>query len=69
MTTEEALSHFGSPTALARALGIAAPSLYTWGEFPPPLRQIQLQQITGGELQANADVFEVSTKRAKALAK
>jgi hypothetical protein len=69
MTTKEALSHFGSPTALARALGIAVPSLYTWGECPPPLRQIQLQQITGGELQANADVFEVSTKRAKALAK
>jgi hypothetical protein len=69
MTTSEAISHFGSPTALARALGIAPPSLYGWGECPPPLRQIQLQQITRGALKADADVFEVSTKRAKALAR
>lgn len=56
--TSQALAHFGdSKQALADALGIKVPSVYEWGEYPPPLRQIQLEQITGGALKAEPDVF------------
>ena len=58
MLTSQTLAHFGdSKQALADALGIKVPSVYEWGEYPPPLRQIQLEQITGGALKAEPDVF------------
>ena len=52
MTTEEAVKHYGTQTKLADALGIKQGSVSGWGEFPPPLRQLQLQQITRGKLKA-----------------
>jgi hypothetical protein len=59
MRTSEALEFFGNDKrALAVALGIQVPSVYDWGDFPPPLRQIQLEQVTGGALKAEPNVFE-----------
>ena len=57
MTTSEVLAYFGSRPAIAAALGIKVPSVYDWGEHPPPLRQIQLERITDGALQAESNVF------------
>lgn len=61
MLTKDAIAFFGSQAALAAALGIRQPSIAGWGETPPPLRQLQLQQLTLGKLKAAPDVFD--TKR------
>ena len=57
MLTKDAISHFGSIVKLAAACGVKAPSVYSWGETVPALRQIQLEQITQGALKASPDVF------------
>ena len=63
MLTSDALAHFGgSKAALAKALGISVPSVYEWREYPPPLRQVQLEQVTGGTLKAEPDVFDAKAK-------
>lgn len=58
MLTSDALAYFdGSQAELARALGIKPPSVADWGPTVPPLRQIQLERLTGGKLKASPDVF------------
>ena len=52
MLTSDVIRHFGSQAATARALGIAQPAVFNWGEHPPPLRQLQIQALTGGKLKA-----------------
>jgi hypothetical protein len=52
MTTQEAIQHYKTQTKLAEALGIKQGSVSGWGEYPPALRQLQLQQITRGKLKA-----------------
>lgn len=60
MLKSEALEHFGgSPTQLAKALGINPASIYSWGDEVPALRQLQLEQITQGVLQADAKLKPV----------
>lgn len=54
MKTKDAISYFGSETQLAKALGIKSPSIYSWGETVPDLRQIQLEMITSGQLKAES---------------
>jgi hypothetical protein len=55
MTTDECIAHFGGKPKLAQALGVRLPSLYDWGHYPPPLRQLQLQILTRGKLKAEED--------------
>jgi hypothetical protein len=58
MRTSEAIRFYGdSKAALAAACGIAPPSIHDWGEYPPPLRQKQLEELTGGQLKAEPDVY------------
>jgi DNA-binding transcriptional regulator YdaS (Cro superfamily) len=52
MRTTQAVKHFGSVSALARALGIERASIYSWRATVPPLRQIQIERITAGKLRA-----------------
>lgn len=66
MRTSDAIEWFGGKAALAKALDLATPSVYEWGEFPPPLRQIQIEKVTRGKLKAEADVFSVTSKKAAA---
>jgi DNA-binding transcriptional regulator YdaS (Cro superfamily) len=47
MRKDEAVSFYGSQAALARALGIAQPSVADWGEYPPDRRQLQIERLTG----------------------
>ena len=64
MLTSDAISHFGSKAALAKAIGISVPSVYEWREYPPPLRQLQIEQVSGGALKAEPDVFDAKPARA-----
>jgi len=52
VTTDECINFFGTKAKLAEALGIEPPSVYTWGTYPPPLRQLQLESLTGRKLRA-----------------
>jgi hypothetical protein len=55
MTKDQAVRHFGTQVLLAQALGMSQGSVSLWGEFPPALRQLQLEAVTGGALKAEAD--------------
>jgi hypothetical protein len=57
MRTADVIAHFGSPSAVARALSIKPPSVYGWGETVPPLRQVQIETITGGKLKADPGIL------------
>lgn len=50
MTTSEASQHFGSVIKMAKVLNISRAAVYQWGEYPPKLRQFELERITNGEL-------------------
>jgi len=52
MTTNDAIKHFGSAAALARALGIGRSAVQQWGEKPPVPRQYQIEVVSGGALKA-----------------
>lgn len=52
MTTQEAVEHYGGVRQLAEALGIWPHSIHRWGEYPPVLRQYEIQVKTGGKLKA-----------------
>jgi DNA-binding transcriptional regulator YdaS (Cro superfamily) len=62
MTYDQLIRHFGTQSAAAAALGIKQPSVAEWKESIPPLRQMQIQLVTGGVLQA--DSFVASKKAA-----
>jgi hypothetical protein len=67
MTKVQAIEALGgSQVALARALGVAQASVSLWGEFPPPLRQLQIEALTGGALRAEpeCDKFRVPSASA-----
>lgn len=57
MRTEDAIRHFGSKAALARALGIRQPSIYDWGELVPMGRAYELQDLTGGALRVDRNAY------------
>jgi DNA-binding transcriptional regulator YdaS (Cro superfamily) len=57
MTTEQAISYYGSKTALADKLGIHQAAVSQWGKYPPPLRQKQLEEITRRELKAEPNIY------------
>lgn len=52
MRTEQVIAYFKSQEATAKALGIKQPSVSDWGDYPPDLRQLQLERITKGKLKA-----------------
>lgn len=58
MTTADAIRYYGTQQKLADALGISQSTVAEWGEFPPPLRQLQLQDVTKARLRAERDVFK-----------
>lgn len=52
MNTRDAIEHYGSASALARALGITPAAVAQWKAAPPYVRQLQLERMTGGALKA-----------------
>lgn len=65
MRTIEAVKLFGTQAALAKALTASAKGLQSvnqcnvslWGEYPPPWRQLQIELITRGLLQAEPGIM------------
>jgi DNA-binding transcriptional regulator YdaS (Cro superfamily) len=55
MTKTEVLAHFGGAVATAKALGISQPSVSNWSEQLPELRQLEIEQLTGGALRAGPE--------------
>ena len=55
MKTSDAVLHFGSHAALARALDMKSQSIYDWGDSPPKLRQLQIEAVTKRALRADKD--------------
>lgn len=66
MKTSAVIDHYKTQKAVARALGIEQPSVCNWGEYPPPLRQIQLERLTGGMLRAEPECWEPAARAAAA---
>ena len=59
MKTADAIKLFKTQEALAEQLGIRQPSVARWvktGEMPP-LRQLQLEVVTGGALKADKSIL------------
>jgi len=52
MKTETAIEYFKTKAALARALDISKSAISEWKDVVPFKRQLQLEQITNGELKA-----------------
>lgn len=68
MTKDEALAFFkGNQSALARALDMDQSTVNKW-RVVPPLRQLQLESVTGGELRAGPECDKYRVKPAKEVA-
>ena len=65
MRSAEAIEYFKTQSALARALDMNQSTVSTWREFPPPLRQLQIEALTNGELKAEpeCDKYRVGQPR------
>ena len=56
MTKDQAIQALGgTQAALAERLGMTQGSVSLWGEYPPPLRQLQIEVLTGGALKAEPE--------------
>jgi len=51
MTKSQAIQHFGSISALAKALGVTYEAVRQWADVPE-LRQYQIERLTKGALKA-----------------
>lgn len=52
MTKSQAIHHYGSISALAKALGVTYEAVRQWAEVPE-LRQYQIERLTSGALKAD----------------
>ena len=57
MKTHDAIKYFRTQTGLAQALSTGQSTVASWGEFPPALRQLQLEALTGGALKAEKNIL------------
>lgn len=53
MKKTDVLAHFGGGSKVAEALGIKPSAVSQWPEDVPHLRQLQIEEITGGQLKAS----------------
>lgn len=70
MTKDQAVKHYGTQAKLAQALGILQGSVAAWGDYPPPMRQLQIEALTGGVLKAgrDCDKFRVPVRKPSKVA-
>lgn len=54
MKTVDALNYFGGNTALTSILGLSSGAISQWGDFPPDLRQLQIEKLSRGVLKAES---------------
>ena len=55
MKTKDALDHYGSKRAIAKALDISVQAVHKWGKLVPELSAYKLERITNGELEVGDD--------------
>lgn len=60
------LKFFGGPAKTAKALGIKIGSVSGWPDIVPALRQCQIEELTGGKLKKQRDLWWPGGKRATA---
>lgn len=61
MKTSEAIEWGGgTQVLLAQRLGMSQSSISAWGEYPPPLRQLQLEHLSDGRLQAEPECLQAN---------
>jgi hypothetical protein len=54
MKTSDVTAHFGSQRATAEALHeCTQAAVAQWKDEPPPLRQLEIENLTGGRLKAS----------------
>jgi hypothetical protein len=58
MRLDDVIQHFDTAAAASRALNIKQPSLAEWSERIPALRQLQIEELTHGELRADPEALE-----------
>ncbi|MCX7132053.1 Cro/CI family transcriptional regulator [Aeromonas sp.] len=52
MQKNDVLAHFGSITAIAKAIGVSHAAVCKWDETIPKGRAYQIEVLTGGKLKA-----------------
>lgn len=57
MKKQEAIDHFEGVGELASALGLTPAAVSQWGEYPPALRQLQIERLAPG-LKAEPGSYE-----------
>ena len=55
MTKDQAIKWAGTQAKLGAALGVSQGTVAGWGDFPPALRQLQLEALSGGALIAESE--------------
>ena len=66
MKKSEAILYFGSQSKLAKALGLQRASVSKWGDEVPPLRALQLEELTNGALKADrSKIFSANESKSK----
>lgn len=55
MTKDEAITWAGTQVKLGAALGVSQGTVAGWGEYPPALRQLQIEALSAGALRAESD--------------
>jgi hypothetical protein len=64
MKTSEVISHYGSQRAAAEALHeCTQAAVAQWKDEPPPLRQLEIENRTGGKLVASEHCDRYRVKR------
>jgi len=58
MLKADAIAYYGSPKAVAEALGITERAVYSWGEMVPPLSAARLWKRTRGRLKFDPDLYD-----------
>lgn len=66
MTKTQALAFFRTTTAIATALRISYQAVHRW-EAIPPLRQLQLERLSQGQLQADPEAGGVTADLAQTI--
>jgi hypothetical protein len=70
MTTDDVIKFFGSQRLAATAMGLAQPSISNWGDYPPDIRQLQLERLTKRKLKAEPGcldrILSLNTRKAAA---
>jgi hypothetical protein len=67
MKKHAAIDHFGSVTALADALDVTVGAISQWGDYPPDMRQLQLERLVPtlkAEPECQARLLGLPLKRA-----